>query len=150
MESSEPRYAKTIDGTHIAYAVMGDGPIDLVYAFGYLSNIDADAEVPFHAAFRRRLASFSRLIVFDRRGTGAMGEPRPREVVRGLPVGPDGRRVGRAPQGSGANVGVGHVCGERDARRCPRDTDGSRDHRKGYSDVSRRGEPRIRRRDLPD
>jgi class 3 adenylate cyclase len=70
MESPGPRYAKTMDGTHIAYAVMGDGPIDLVYAFGYMSNIDADAEVPFHAAFRRRLASFSRLIVFDRRGTG--------------------------------------------------------------------------------
>jgi pimeloyl-ACP methyl ester carboxylesterase len=70
MDSPEPRYAKTMDGAHVAYAVMGDGPIDLVYAFGYLSNIDADAEVPFHAAFRRRLASFSRLIVFDRRGTG--------------------------------------------------------------------------------
>jgi class 3 adenylate cyclase len=70
MDSPEPRYAKTMDGAHVAYTVMGDGPIDLVYAFGYLSNIDADAEVPFHAGFRRRLASFSRLIVFDRRGTG--------------------------------------------------------------------------------
>jgi class 3 adenylate cyclase len=49
---------------------MGDGPIDLVYAFGYSSNIDADGEVPFHAAFRRKLASFARLILFDRRGTG--------------------------------------------------------------------------------
>jgi pimeloyl-ACP methyl ester carboxylesterase len=48
----------------------GDGPIDLVYAFGYTSNIDADGEVPFHAAFRRKLASFARLILFDRRGTG--------------------------------------------------------------------------------
>jgi class 3 adenylate cyclase len=49
---------------------MGDGPVDLVYAFGYMSNIDADGDVPFHAAFRQRLASFSRLILFDRRGTG--------------------------------------------------------------------------------
>ncbi len=70
MEVPDPRYATTSDGTHIAYTVMGDGPIDLVYAFGYLSNIDADGEVPFHAAFRQRLASFFRLIVFDRRGTG--------------------------------------------------------------------------------
>jgi class 3 adenylate cyclase len=70
VEVPEPRYAKTSDATHIAYAVMGDGPIDLVYAFGYLSNIDADSEVPFHAAFRQRLASLSRLILFDRRGTG--------------------------------------------------------------------------------
>jgi class 3 adenylate cyclase/pimeloyl-ACP methyl ester carboxylesterase len=70
MEFPQPSYAQTADGTHIAYSVLGDGPIDLVYAFGYLSNIDADGEVPFHANFRRRLASFSRLIVFDRRGTG--------------------------------------------------------------------------------
>jgi class 3 adenylate cyclase len=70
VDVSEPRYAKTADGTHIAYSVMGDGPIDLVYAFGYLSNIDADGDVPFHAAFRRKLASFARLILFDRRGTG--------------------------------------------------------------------------------
>jgi class 3 adenylate cyclase len=70
MEFPQPGYARTADGTHIAYSVIGDGPIDLVYAFGYLSNIDADGEVPFHAGFRRRLASFSRLILFDRRGTG--------------------------------------------------------------------------------
>jgi pimeloyl-ACP methyl ester carboxylesterase len=70
VERPEPRYATTADGTHIAYSVMGDGPIDLVYAFGYSSNIDADGEVPFHAAFRRKLASFARLILFDRRGTG--------------------------------------------------------------------------------
>jgi class 3 adenylate cyclase len=49
---------------------MGAGPIDIVYAFGYQSNIDADGDVPFHAAFRSRLASFARLILFDRRGTG--------------------------------------------------------------------------------
>lgn len=70
MESTEPRYTKAADGTHIAYSVMGAGPIDIVYAFGYLSNIDADGDVPFHAAFRSRLASFARLILFDRRGTG--------------------------------------------------------------------------------
>jgi class 3 adenylate cyclase len=70
VEPTEPRYTRAADGTHIAYSVMGDGPIDLVYAFGYQSSIDADGEVPFHAAFRRKLASFARLILFDRRGTG--------------------------------------------------------------------------------
>jgi class 3 adenylate cyclase/pimeloyl-ACP methyl ester carboxylesterase len=70
VDLTEPRFTKTADGTHIAYLVMGDGPVDLVYAFGYLSNIDSDGDVPFHAAFRQRLASFSRLILFDRRGTG--------------------------------------------------------------------------------
>jgi class 3 adenylate cyclase len=67
---AQPAYAKTLDGTHIAYLVMGDGPVDLVYAFGYQSCIDADGQVPFHAAFRERLASSFRLILFDRRGTG--------------------------------------------------------------------------------
>jgi class 3 adenylate cyclase len=70
MDVPDPRYATTSDGTHIAYTVMGAGAMDLVYAFGYQSNIDADGEVPFHAAFRQQLASFFRLIVFDRRGTG--------------------------------------------------------------------------------
>src|SRR5438093_10747908 len=70
MSRPELRYATTADGTHIAYLVLGDGPVDLVYAFGYMSNIDADGDVPFHAAFRQRLASFARLILFDRRGTG--------------------------------------------------------------------------------
>src|SRR4051794_31995616 len=70
MRRPEPRYATTTDGTHIAYLVLGDGPVDLVYSFGYMSNIDADGDVPFHAEFRQRLASFSRLILFDRRGTG--------------------------------------------------------------------------------
>ena len=66
----QPGYAKTLDGTHIAYLVMGDGPVDLVYVFGYQSCIDADGQVPFHSAFRERLASAFRLILFDRRGTG--------------------------------------------------------------------------------
>jgi pimeloyl-ACP methyl ester carboxylesterase len=70
VESTEPRYTKAADGTYISYRVMGDGPIDVVYVFGYWSNIDADGDVLFHAAFRRRLASFARLILFDRRGTG--------------------------------------------------------------------------------
>lgn len=35
MEIPQPSYAQTTDGTHIAYSVLGDGPIDLVYAFGF-------------------------------------------------------------------------------------------------------------------
>jgi class 3 adenylate cyclase/pimeloyl-ACP methyl ester carboxylesterase len=70
VEWTEIRYTTAADGTHVAYAVIGSGPIDLIYAFGYESNIDADGDVPFHAAFRHHLASFSRLILFDRRGTG--------------------------------------------------------------------------------
>jgi class 3 adenylate cyclase len=70
MERPDVKYAVTADGTHVAYAVMGNGPIDLVYSYGYLSNIDTFAEWPENAAFWKRLAAFSRLIIFDRRGSG--------------------------------------------------------------------------------
>ena len=40
MEMPETRYAKTADGVHIAYQVVGNGPIDLVYVSGWISNVD--------------------------------------------------------------------------------------------------------------
>ncbi len=63
------RYAKSGD-VNIAYQVVGDGPFDLVFAPGWVSNIEYSWEEPQFAAFFRRLASFSRLILFDKRGTG--------------------------------------------------------------------------------
>jgi pimeloyl-ACP methyl ester carboxylesterase len=63
------RYAKSGD-VHIAYQVLGDGPIDVVYVPGFVSNVKYDWEHPRPARFFRRLASFSRLIRFDKRGTG--------------------------------------------------------------------------------
>jgi len=58
-------------GGLIAYQVLGDGPIDLVYLSGATSHVDVRWEAPPAARFLRRLATFSRLILFDRRGTGA-------------------------------------------------------------------------------
>jgi pimeloyl-ACP methyl ester carboxylesterase len=55
---------------HIAYTVLGDGPLDLVYAPGIWSNLDVMWEDRRWARFLNRLASFSRLIVFDMRGVG--------------------------------------------------------------------------------
>jgi len=55
---------------NIAYQVTGDGPIDLVYVPGWVSNVELRWEEPDHAQFFRRLGSFSRLITFDKRGTG--------------------------------------------------------------------------------
>jgi pimeloyl-ACP methyl ester carboxylesterase len=55
---------------HIAYQVTGDGPIDLVYVPGWVSHVELAWAEPEHASFLRRLASFSRLIMFDKRGTG--------------------------------------------------------------------------------
>lgn len=55
---------------NIAYQVIGDGPRDLVYVPGWFSNVEVMWEDPGLARFLRRLASFSRLIIFDKRGTG--------------------------------------------------------------------------------
>lgn len=62
------RYAKSGD-VRIAYQVVGDGPLDLVFVMGWVSNLDDFWEGP-SADFLTRLATFSRLIVFDKRGTG--------------------------------------------------------------------------------
>jgi pimeloyl-ACP methyl ester carboxylesterase len=65
----ETRYAKSGD-VNIAYQVVGDGPFDLVYVPGWVSNVELLWEKPKPARFLERLASFSRLIMFDKRGTG--------------------------------------------------------------------------------
>ena len=65
----ETRYALSGDH-HIAYQVVGDGPIDLIYVPTWISQVEHYWEAPSVAAYFRRLASFSRLIIFDRRGTG--------------------------------------------------------------------------------
>jgi pimeloyl-ACP methyl ester carboxylesterase len=55
---------------HIAYQVLGRGPLDLVYVPGWVSHVELAWEEPALARFFHRLASFSRLILFDKRGTG--------------------------------------------------------------------------------
>ena len=69
------RYAKTIDGLHIAYQVVGEGPVDLVYAPGWFSNLEAVWDVPDLADFLGELASAFRLILLDRRGFGLSDWP---------------------------------------------------------------------------
>jgi pimeloyl-ACP methyl ester carboxylesterase len=65
----ETRYAQS-DGVNIAYQTLGEGPVDLVVVPGWVSNLDVFWEQPAVESFYRRLASFSRLILFDKRGTG--------------------------------------------------------------------------------
>ncbi len=65
----ETRYAKSGD-VNIAYQVVGEGPLDLVYVPGWVSNVELMWEEPGYARLLGRLASFSRLILFDKRGTG--------------------------------------------------------------------------------
>ncbi len=67
----QPRTQFTRSGhVHIAYQVVGMGPFDLVYVPGWVSHVELAWEEPTLASFLARLASFSRLIVFDKRGTG--------------------------------------------------------------------------------
>ncbi len=63
------KYAANGD-VHIAYQVVGEGPLDLVYAPGIWSNLEIVWEWPAWAHYLERLASFSRLILFDMRGVG--------------------------------------------------------------------------------
>lgn len=68
---TQPRteYTKCGD-VDIAYQVLGQGPVDLVYIPGWVSHVEYGWEYPGYARFLKRLAEFSRLIVFDKRGSG--------------------------------------------------------------------------------
>ena len=63
------KYARSGD-VNIAYQVVGDGAIDLVLVLGWVSHLAYVWELPAMSAFLNRLASFSRLILFDKRGCG--------------------------------------------------------------------------------
>jgi pimeloyl-ACP methyl ester carboxylesterase len=71
----ETHYAKADDGVHIAYQVFGAGLFDLVVVPGFISHVELgwDDEAIAHAL--RRLGSFSRVILFDKRGTGMSDRP---------------------------------------------------------------------------
>ena len=70
MDIPETRYAKTADGVHIAYQTVGTGPVDIVFVMAWTTHIELMWKEPTLARFLSRLAAFSRLILFDKRGTG--------------------------------------------------------------------------------
>ncbi len=72
-------YARSGD-LHIAYQVVGRGPLDLVYVPGWVSHVELAWEEPTLARFLTRLASFSRLITFDKRGTGLSDRVPPEDL----------------------------------------------------------------------
>ena len=74
MRAPETHYAKSGD-VNIAYQVVGGGPRDLVLVPGFVSHLENDWDEPRSAHFLERLASFSRLIRFDKRGTGLSDRP---------------------------------------------------------------------------
>src|SRR5690349_2904467 len=69
MQQPKTQYARN-DDVNIAYQVIGDGPIDLAIVPGFISHLDLWWTIPETTAFLHRLATFSRLILFDKRGTG--------------------------------------------------------------------------------
>jgi pimeloyl-ACP methyl ester carboxylesterase len=69
MDLPETRYAKSGD-VRIAYQITGSGSFDVVWVTGFVSNLDLEWESPPRARFFSRLSAFSRLIRFDKRGTG--------------------------------------------------------------------------------
>lgn len=69
LEAPEIRYARSGD-VNIAWQTVGDGPIDMVFVMGWVSHLEWFWKDRAFATFLRRLASFSRLILFDKRGTG--------------------------------------------------------------------------------
>ena len=95
------RYARSSDGVHIAYQVLGQGEREIVIVPGLISHLDLWWEDPYAARFYRRLASLGRLIMFDKRDTGlsdrAVGEDTAEQRIE------DVRAVMRA---SGSNRAV--------------------------------------------
>jgi class 3 adenylate cyclase len=69
MEPSRTQYAKNGD-IHVAYQVFGEGEVDLVFVPGFISQIENSWDEPGLAGWLRRLGSFSRVIMFDKQGTG--------------------------------------------------------------------------------
>lgn len=65
----ETKYAQNGD-VNIAYQIVGDGPVDIVFVMGWISHLEFFWKHHLFASFLHRLASFSRLILFDKRGTG--------------------------------------------------------------------------------
>ena len=93
MDVPETRYTKTADGVHIAYQAFGEGPIDILFVLGWVTHIERMWDQPLIARFLERLASFARVMVFDKRGVG-MSDRVPEDRLPSLEV-TDRRRPGR-------------------------------------------------------
>ena len=70
MEIPDTHYTVTTDGAYIAYQVIGDGPIDVVSQLDWPGNIDMELDDPLGKVWYAEMASFSRVILHDRRGIG--------------------------------------------------------------------------------
>ena len=111
MRTPETRYAKGRDGC-VAYQVVGDGPLDLVFIPDWVTNLDVMWEEPSLARFLRRLSSFSRLICFDKRGCG-VSDPVPSDEGLSAESWTDDTRTVLQAVGSERTAMFGHAEGGR-------------------------------------
>jgi len=102
----ETRYAKTSDGVHIAYQVVGESPIDLVFVLGWVTHIERMWDEPRIARFFERLASFARVLVFDKRGVG-LSDRVPEDRLPSLEIRMDDARAVMDDAGSKRAVVLG-------------------------------------------
>src|SRR5215212_10374409 len=72
----QTRYAKSAGAVHVAYQVFGAGDVDVVFIPGFVSHVELTWQLPGLSRFVERLAAFSRVIAFDKRGTG-LSDPVP-------------------------------------------------------------------------
>jgi class 3 adenylate cyclase len=98
----DTRYAKAPEGGYVAYQLFGSGPMNLVFVTNWITNCDAMWEEPSMAAYFDRLARFSRVLCFDKRGSGVsdpvpLGElPRLEEWMDDVSTVMDAAHVDRA------------------------------------------------------
>jgi pimeloyl-ACP methyl ester carboxylesterase len=102
----ETRYAKSGD-VNIAYQVVGEGPLDLVLVHGWVQSFDAGWEIEPIRRFYQRLASFSRLILFDKRGIG-LSDRVPVDDLPTLETRMDDMRAVMDEAGAGRAAVLGH------------------------------------------
>ena len=70
VDHPQTRYATTDDDVHIAFQVLGDGPIDLVFVHAFVSHVELFWELPSFERFVREVSAWARVILFDKRGIG--------------------------------------------------------------------------------
>jgi len=75
MDAPEIHYARTADGLSIAYTTFGEGPLELLCIPGFVSHLELMFEAPDAERYLGRLASFSRVVMFDKRGQGLSDRP---------------------------------------------------------------------------
>lgn len=107
MDTPETKYAKTADGVHVAYQVLGDGPVDLIFVLGWVTHIERMWDQSRIERFLRRLSSFARVLVFDKRGVG-LSDRVPEDRLPSLEVRMDDARAVMDAAGSERAVVLGH------------------------------------------